>query len=469
MDTRIYTVGELNRLARNTLEKNFSGIAVEGEISDLIQHRSGHWYFTLKDKDAQLRVAMFRSSNQRVRFEVENGLQVLLKGRASIYEPRGSYQFIAEAMSPAGLGKLQLAFEQLKAKLGEAGLFDADRKQALPALPTQIAVITSPQGAAIRDIQSTFARRMPGIELIVLPVAVQGDGAADQIAAAIALANQLAAGTRRPHNKDVSIKPDAIIVARGGGSLEDLWSFNEEVVARAIAKSRLPVVSAVGHETDFTIADFVADARAATPTAAAELLSPDRSELNLQLHAQTRRLQRAMLHAYSRQVARIAELKARLRHPGDTLQQQSQRLDHLDTRLRNVQAQLLYAAKARLETSRAALAHYSPANKSRDLREKLGALQRRLNTAMHRVMEQRQHRADKLASNLHIVSPLATLQRGYAIVFDEQGKLLRSSAATQAGASIKAGLADGTLRCTVDEILEEKIVTAEAPGKNQTR
>ncbi|MGB5325724.1 MAG: exodeoxyribonuclease VII large subunit [Pseudomonadales bacterium] len=457
MESKIYTVSELNRLARGALEKDFSGIAVEGEISDLLLHRSGHWYFTLKDADAQLRVAMFRGSNQRVAFKAENGLQVLLTGRASIYEPRGSYQFIAESMAPAGLGKLQLAFEQLKARLAEEGLFEPARKQPLPTMPKCIAIITSPQGAAIRDMQSTFARRMPGIELLILPVAVQGQGAAAQIAAAIEEANALAAADPAIVGEDSVPAPEAIIIGRGGGSLEDLWSFNEATLAYAIANSKLPVVSAVGHETDFTIADFVADARAATPTAAAELLSPDRRDLLRQLTIVATRLARAIGQRNNRLVAQLAGLTARLRHPGDRMLQQSQKLDLLDTRLRNAQGLRLLAAAARLDRAATALLQHSPAQLAGQRRAELAALQGRLDNAVRERLAERKHATEKLASNLHIVSPLATLQRGYAIVSGAGNEILRTRAQASPGDRVRAQLQDGRLLCVVEGISDELI------------
>ena len=465
MSKTLYSVTELNKVAKNALERTFAGVMVEGEISDLIQHRSGHWYFTLKDDHAQLRSAMFRSSNQRVAFNPKNGQQVVLTGRLSIYEARGSYQFIAEKMAPAGLGKLQLAFDELKSRLALEGLFETTTKKELPTLPRQVAVITSPQGAAIRDIQSTFARRFAGIELVVIPVAVQGSGAAHQIANAIELANQLANGERTmPASAKNSVRPEAIIIGRGGGSLEDLWSFNEAEVAYAVFNSELPIVSAVGHETDFTIADFVADARAATPTAAAELLSPNSHEMTQKLQAIHARLARE-IHARTHQAGmRLNHLTARLKHPGEQVQQQAQGIDHLDMRLSSAMQQRLTLAKTALTRSQLELLHHSPHNRLAAAKTQLNQLHRRLLSSASRQLETQRARSSQLASALHLVSPLATLQRGYAIVKDEKEAVIRSTKPILRGSQISAHLYDGTLTCTVNEVVNKTVEESNKPS-----
>ncbi|NNL57839.1 MAG: exodeoxyribonuclease VII large subunit [Pseudomonadales bacterium] len=454
-------MSELNRVAKNALERGFSGVCVEGEICDLLQHRSGHWYFTLKDDNAQLRAAMFRGNNTRVTFKPANGQQVQLTGRLSIYEPRGSYQFIAERMLPAGLGKLQQAFEQLKKQLASEGLFDPQAKQALPTLPRQVAIITSPQGAAIRDMQSTFARRFPSIELLVLPVAVQGPTAAGEIATAIELANRLATQT----GAGGAICPDAIIVGRGGGSLEDLWSFNEPEVAHAIFRSKLPVISAVGHETDFTIADFVADARAATPTAAAEMLSPEREAMLTTLAGQNMRMQRTMSATIALASGELAQLRARLKHPGDRLQQQAQRVDQLDLRLSSSLQQRLALERAALARTADALRHHSPAATIAAGQARLVEMYRRLGNAAAQCCKTQRLQSERLAAALHIVSPLATLQRGYAIVKDSSGNIVRSKDKAPAGSRISAQLRDGKLHCTVERTSASSLTGPLSSGK----
>jgi exodeoxyribonuclease VII large subunit len=447
MNQPLFSVTELNRSARAALETAFKRVQVEGEISELLQHRSGHWYFTLKDESAQLRAAMFKFSNRQVTFNPENGQQVILTGKLSIYEARGSYQFIAEQMSPAGLGKLQIAFDALKEKLATEGLFASEHKQPLPNWPQQIAVVTSPQGAAIRDIQSTFARRFPAIELLVVPVAVQGAGAGELIAQALQRINSLTG----KHN---GISPDAIIVARGGGSLEDLWAFNEEVVARAIFDSALPVISAVGHETDITIADFVADARAATPTAAAELLSPDSVALS-QHFAQFA----AKLSQLSSQQLKYAQLSlraaaARLRHPGELLTQRAQQLDYLDTRLRAVALQTVNAQQSCWQSLNNRLLQASPAAELKQLHTRLKTNQQRMQRSAAQIMQRAEQRWQSTSAALHLVSPLATLERGYAIVRDEQGEVVRHSNAVKVGQRIEAKLGHGELDCVVEKIIE---------------
>ena len=319
----IYSVSRLNLEARLLLEQGFPRIWLEGELSNVSRPSSGHLYFTLKDARAQIRAAMFRSRNQAIRFRPEEGLQVLVRGRVSLYEPRGDYQLIVDHMEEAGDGALRRAFEELKRKLDAEGLFDAARKQPLPALPARIGVITSPSGAAVRDVISVLRRRFPAIPVLIYPVPVQGKEAGGEIANAIRLASRRA-------------DCDVLILTRGGGSLEDLWPFNEEVVARAIHDCRIPLVSAVGHEIDFTIADFVADRRAATPSAAAELVTPDQLEWLARLTQLSARLENRLRHTLSDDQRRLAWLEQRLQqvHPGQYLRQQAQRLDELEQRAR---------------------------------------------------------------------------------------------------------------------------------------
>lgn len=449
----VWTVTALNQQARGCLENHFSAIQVEGEISDLIQHRSGHWYFTLKDEESQLRAAMFKFQNRNVRFNPENGQQVLLTGKLSLYAPRGSFQFIADQMAPAGLGQLQQAFEALKQQLQSQGYFDQLRKQPLPTMPTQIAVITSPQGAAIRDIQSTFARRYPAVQLLIIPVAVQGDGAASAIANALDLANHWAANN--PPTTDLEALspgnacPDAVIIGRGGGSLEDLWAFNEQVVAEAIFRSQLPVVSAVGHETDITIADFVADMRAATPTAAAELLSPDRRELLGLVNNLTGRLQNHVGYRIEHARLRLQALAQRVKHPSYQLSQYAQRLDQLDNDMQLALQRQLAQQRQTLIQLAARLQRSSPAHQLDTQRHYNHALYQRAVRAIEARLASHQQHWRRLAETLNVVSPLATLNRGYAIVANSEGGIVRSSDAVAIGDTVQARLGEGELSCQV--------------------
>lgn len=435
----ILTVSELNRETRRLLESSFPLVWVEGELSNLTQARSGHLYFTLKDRDAAVQGAMFRNRNMHLDFTPEEGMQVLVRAKVSLYEARGNFQLIAEHMEPAGAGALQRAFEELKRKLDAEGLFEPDRKRPLPTLPRRIGVVTSATGAAIRDILTVLGRRFPAIEVVLYPVQVQGTAAAAQIAAAIGTAN-----ARR--------EVDVLIVGRGGGSIEDLWAFNEEVVARAIHASELPVVSAVGHEIDITIADFVADYRAPTPSAAAEALSPDGQDILARLSRLQRRLGQAMTGRVRRSQERLHHLSRRLRHPGQRLQELAQRIDELEARLHRAQQRHRQQAGARLEQLLRRLRHNSPALGIRRRQEQLRQLQVRLVTAMQHTQVLRQRRLKELVRALDAVSPLAVLGRGYAIVCRrEDGQIVRSAAEVAAGDEVEARLHSGRLICTVKQ------------------
>ncbi len=392
------SVSQLNRQARTLLESHFDFVWVEGEVSNFAAPSSGHWYFSLKDGGAQVRCAMFRNRNQRVKLTPKNGDAIRLRARVSLYEGRGEFQLIVEHMEPAGAGALQAAFEALKARLASEGLFDADRKQQLPDSISALGVITSPTGAAIHDILTVLKRRCPTIEVYLIPVAVQGEQAAPEISSAIERTNRW--------QQEGKISLDALIVGRGGGSLEDLWAFNEEVVARAIAASELPIVSAVGHEIDFTIADMVADQRAPTPSAAAEMLSPDQREWQNQLAAMEQKLQQLMRRKLADCARELEHLRRRLRHPGHQLREQSQRLDDLEQRLQ-------------------------------------AAMQRKLQSAGTRLAH--------LAQMLDSLSPLSTLQRGYAIVTDATGSVITDASVMSQGDKVEARLAKGRLQLTVDK------------------
>ncbi len=396
----VYTVARLNSEARQLLESGLPALWVEGEISNFSSPASGHWYFTLKDRDAQIRCAMFRNRNTGVGFRPRDGQQMLVRGRVSLYEPRGDYQLIAEAMEDAGEGALRREFERLKTKLAEEGLFSVDLKRPLPAMPRRIAVVTSPTGAAVRDVLHILARRFPPASVLVFPTPVQGAAATPSIVAAIDAAS--ARGDC-----------DVLLLTRGGGSIEDLWCFNDERVARAIRRCSIPVVAGIGHEIDFTIADFAADVRAPTPSGAAELVVPDRRTLLAALVNTEARLQRAALRLLAQAGERSKALLARLQraHPGNRLRQQTQRLDELDLRLRRAWESSLTRATQRL------------------------------------LLAQR---------GLDAISPLATLDRGYAIVTGPDGHALQDAAQVKAGDVIEARLKRGTLHAQVTGIRQDQ-------------
>ena len=415
----IYTVSRLNREVKLLLEGNFPAIWIEGEISKPAFPPSGHVYFSLKDANAVVRCALFRGSQRLLGVEPRDGMHVLARARVSLYEGRGEFQLIVEYLEEAGEGVLRRAFEQLKQRLAREGLFDATRKKPLPRLPRRIGLVTSASGAVLHDIVTTLRRRFPAIGVLLYPVPVQGAGAADKIAAAIALA-----GERRDC--------DALIVARGGGSLEDLWAFNEEVVARAIYTCPLPVVSAIGHETDITIADFVADARAPTPTAAAELLSPDWREWHAAFRQFGARLAQALRARLQQAAQQLDWLGARLVHPRNRIALLRQRLHGLMLRLRP-------ALVPRLRAQQLQQRH----------------LQKRLNAAVQRELETARERLSRLAQTLNALSPLATLERGYAVVrHAESGAVLRDAGAVNPGERVRAQLARGALDCRVEKIHE---------------
>ena len=438
---QIFSVSDINRYAHNLLDKQLGRISVEGEISQLTLHRSGHWYFTLKDHDSQIRVAMFKRQNQRVKTPLSEGDQVILKGKLAIYAPRGDYQLIADDVEPAGIGKLLKQFEALKSELQQLGWFSEFAKQPLPAHPHCVAIVTSPQAAAFADMRTTFLRRNPSLEIILVPVAVQGTDAAKQIADAVYQINSTAA--------DGHIKPDAIIVGRGGGSIEDLWAFNEQVVAEAIFHSKIPVVSAVGHESDITISDLVADCRAATPTAAAELLSVDSSEVKLKLASLFSQLCNAMGVVIELKRQEIMSLKTRLRHPGYTVSLQSQRLDHLDSRLQAAVAQTLYHAKQRQHELNAELMRWGPETQIPVIRDHILLKQERMRRAIESKATNLRQQLQKSSSNLDIVSPLATLARGYSITSNSAGKTITLCKQLKSGDEITTKVSDGSIESIV--------------------
>ena len=435
----IYSVSRLVRESRAVLEGSFPLLWVSGEISNLAQPASGHIYFSLKDEIAQVRCAMFRMKRQLLRFRPQNGQQVLLRARVSLYEARGEFQLIAEHMEPAGEGALRLAFEQLKAKLAAEGLFDSERKRPLPRIPRQLGLVTSPTGAAIRDLLSVLRRRFPALPVVIYPVQVQGAEAPGQIVRMLQLAN------RRN-------ECDVLILSRGGGSLEDLQAFNDEAVARAIHASQIPLVSGVGHEIDFTIADFVADRRAPTPSAAAELVTPDQQAWRHQLGLLLQRLQRHQNGRLQRLRERIAGLQKRLlsQHPTQRLLQRAQRFDELSQRLRQALGFRLLQQTRRLEQLHNRLHTQSPERRLERLRVTQRQLDARLRQAIGQRLEQRRNRLGQLARDLHTLSPLNTLGRGYAIVSRERdGRIVRASREVETGERVNARLAKGGIVCEV--------------------
>lgn len=438
-DRKAYTPSQLNTLARTLLEDAFPLIWVEGELGNVSRPASGHLYFTLKDERAQVRCALFKPKSQWLKFAPRDGLRVLARGRLTLYEARGDYQLILDTMEEAGEGALRRAFEQLKAKLQAEGLFDAARKRTLPPFPRRIGVLTSPSGAAVRDVLSVLRRRFPLIEADVLPVPVQGDGAAAQIV------RMLQAAAR-------SGRYDALLIARGGGSLEDLWAFNDEGLARAIAASPVPVVSAVGHETDFTLADFAADLRTPTPSVAAELLVPDRADLQARLRALQRRLASAQERALRNAIQRADRTALRLhaQRPQARLDALRRRQDHLQRRLDAAWTLRHHQSRARLQRNAALLRGLHPQRRLERLSDRLQHLGPRPQAAVARALQRHALRLQGLARSLEAVNPLATVARGYAILQRDDGRIVRSVHDARPGERLSARLPDGVLPLRVD-------------------
>ncbi len=450
-ERQIFTVAELNREARLAVEASLGVVWVEGEISNLARPASGHLYWTLKDENAQLRCAMFRQRNRNLEFEPRNGQQILARGRVSIYEARGEFQLVADYAEPAGEGALRQRFEALKRKLAAEGLFDEDRKKPLPTLPARIGVVTSPSGAAIRDILTVLARRFPATSVLIYPTAVQGDPAAAEIASTLALANR-----RR--------ECDLLILARGGGSLEDLWSFNDEIVARALANLDIPVIVGVGHEVDFTIADFVADRRAPTPSGAAELAVPDRNQWIGALATVEQRLSTSAARHVKQGLGHWETLAHRLyrAHPGVQLQQLGQRLDDLDARLQRQLSATVRDCGAELAALSAALRGAAPRAQLGRLTERCQWAGRSLKGAMADLLGGYQNRIAGAARALDSVSPLATLERGYAIATRlEDGRLLTDTREVAVGTGVRVRLHRGGFDATVSSV--------ETPSKRKNR
>ena len=437
-ERNIYTVTWLNREVRLLLERGLTVIWLEAELSNFTQPASGHWYFTLKDKEAQIRGAMFRQRNMNLGFTPKSGQLVLVRGRVSLYEPRGDYQMIVEHMEEAGIGALKREFERLKARLAAEGLFAPELKRPLPAFPRRIGVITSPSGAAVRDVLHVLKRRYPPARVLIYPTPVQGAAAVPALIKALELASLRA-------------ECELLILARGGGSLEDLWAFNDEGVARAIRACRIPVVSGVGHEIDFTIADFVADVRAPTPSGAAELVVPDRQELLSAL----RRIGERLMMSGRRELRTASQLLANLRHrlqrthPGVRLQHSAQRLDELEQRLRQGLHARLQQQNIRLSHALTALLRATPARGVAMLSARSAELGIRLRHALQRRVEASRHRLNLAQQKLDAVSPLATLARGFAVITRADGSVITDAGSVTLGEEIRALVHRGSLRARI--------------------
>lgn len=434
---RVLSVTELNRSVRLLLEQTLPLAWVAGEISNLTVAASGHWYFALKDKQAQVRCVMFRSRAMALDFRPQEGMQVELRATPALYEARGEFQLNVDFMRRAGLGALFEQFERLKARLAAEGLFASERKRALPAFPRRIGIVTSPAAAALRDVLTTLRRRMPGIEVVLYPTPVQGEGAALQIAQALRKAGERA-------------EVELLIVCRGGGSIEDLWAFNEEVVARAIAASPLPVISGVGHETDVTIADFVADRRAPTPTAAAELASPNRVELSARLQQLLRRLTRDVERTLQSGGQRLDYAARRLVHPGQRLEKQRLLLRQLQGRLRQAWQRRSEQAEWRVAAAAQRLPQLRPDVATLQLRRR--QLQQRMQTALQRRLELAQLQLQHLALRLQQLSPDAVLQRGYSIVETADGSVISDATQLQPEQTLRLRLAKGRAGVKVTDV-----------------
>lgn len=445
----ILSPSQLNTLARDLLEGAFPLVLVEGEIGNYSRPASGHVYFTLKDTRAQVRCALFKPKSQWLNFTPREGMKVLARGRLTLYEARGDYQLILDTLEEAGEGALRRAYEQLKAKLESEGLFADARKRTLPPLPRRVAVLTSPSGAVIRDIISVLRRRFPLLEVELLPVPVQGDTAAAQIRSMLERA-------------DGCGRYDVIVLARGGGSLEDLWAFNDESLARSIAHCLTPVVSAIGHETDFSLSDFAADLRAPTPSAAAELLVPDAATLMMRIHTHARHLQSLQLRNLQQRMQRLdhAFLRLQAQRPQTQLAVQKQRAGQCLQRLQLAMRQRLEQHRHTLHHADTVLRMQHPQRRLQALRERLADLHLRPATWMRHRLQQENTHLHSLARALHAISPLATVARGYSILQTSDGHLLRSIHDTAPGQSLQARLHDGTLQL---HVLAASAVDSETP------
>ncbi|MBK5275792.1 MAG: exodeoxyribonuclease VII large subunit [Desulfuromonadales bacterium] len=435
----ILTVSRLTALLRGVLEENFEQVWVQGEVSNLSAPSSGHLYFTLKDTGAQLRCVMFKGSARNLKFRPTDGMAMIARGHISVYDQRGEYQLICEYLEPAGVGALQLAFMQLKDRLALEGLFDEGHKRPMPAFPRRVGIITSATGAAIHDILNVLKRRFASLEILLYPVRVQGEGSALEIARAIDDMNR-------------SGLVDVLIVGRGGGSLEDLWAFNEEVVARAVYRSKLPVISAVGHETDWTICDFAADLRAPTPSAAAELVIASSVDLRNQVDALNHRLRTVMETRLAAMAARIDALRRSLHDPSTMLGHLSQRVDDLTDRLETALENSAARSRAKFDTLQTELMHNNPAGTVQNLRQRISLLSMQAERLMVERLEQCKHSFGSSTARLDVLSPLQTLARGYAIAATGDGRVVTDAARLAQGDLLRLNLYRGRAVCRVEEL-----------------
>ncbi len=436
---QILSVSALTRLIKQQLESRFADVWVEGEISNLRIPSSGHLYLTLKDENAQVRAVIFRASGRSSNFIPKEGQQVLCRGRVTVYEPRGEYQIVVDTIEPRGLGALQAAFEQLKERLQKEGLFDPSRKKPLPILPQRIGIVTSPTGAAIRDMLKVLGGRRAHLEILINPVPVQGEGAASAIASAIDELNALG-------------RLDLLIVGRGGGSLEDLWAFNEEAVARAIFRSRIPVISAVGHEVDYTIADFVADVRASTPTAAAEMVVRSWQEWLDRIEAHRARLDQGIRHGLEMARGRLRVYQRSLRDPRRVIEAYLLRLDELDGRIRQGLFNTLRHQSLRLRHARESLRHRSPMEGLHRLATRAQDLTKRFELQIGFYLRQKRNRLESLLTTIDSLSPLAILSRGYSITRKlPEMTLVKEARSVSPGQQVHVRLHRGSLICRIDE------------------
>ena len=448
----VLSVSQLARSARILIEENFASVQVEGELSNFRKPGSGHWYFTLKDSSAQIRCAMFAGKNRHTRMLPVDGLQVLARGRVSLYEARGDFQLIVERLESAGEGALRAAFDALRAKLELEGLFEESRKQSLPAIPRHLVIVSSLSGAALKDVLHVIKRRFPSLEVTVIASAVQGDAAEGQLLRALQQAGSMSA--------------DVVLITRGGGSLEDLWAFNLESVARAVAACPHPVVSAIGHQTDFTITDFVADVRAPTPSAGAELITPNREELAALINLRQQRLHRTLTQEVSHNLQTLSHLRARLIDPRLRLHQHMQRADELEARMRLAWSNRSNVRNQRLASATRTLTLLQPARQIANLRNILGSTRQKLQTAFEQIQQRRQLTVNANARALHAVSPLNTLARGYSVLIDESNRPIISVVQAQAGERLTAHLRDGALGVTVNDIDESNRLAAAVDENN---
>ena len=432
----VISVSEVNKRAKNQLEKEFSNIWIEGEISSFTAHSSGHWYFTIKDEKSSLSCVMFSFDNNKILFEPQVGDNLIINGKLSLYGPTGRFQLNVKHIELAGEGALLRAFEQLKAKLEKEGLFKLENKKQLPSMPKKIGIVTSSDGAVLQDVINVLGRRSPNIELILIQTAVQGEKAPSEICAAI--------------EKACSITNiDTIILARGGGSIEDLWAFNNESVAKSIHKSDIPIISAIGHETDFTIADFVADLRAPTPSAAAEILSQSYSQLNESLMGYKQLIVNVTASLLRRESQELQNLRKRLRHPGDKLRELSQKLDNTETYIKKSIFNHLLSQNNNLNLVSSNLLQLSPAQNLLESKHKLSDLSQSLTFLISQITKEKKSSLLGLSSTLEAVSPLAVLNRGYSILTTKEGKVVTSEKEVNAGEELVAKLKEGEIKTKV--------------------